>query len=147
LSVLLLANGCVQAPLVPTRTISYEVTLSINGERRQVATQYQCHFEDVSWFSQRGSQWHIRASNTRIVSAEVSASNGRTFWISTLGDDRAKSRDGGPLCPQQTVRVTSHPTANRPSMTGAWRGVPEVEILKSELVLLGTGLDFYRDRR
>jgi hypothetical protein len=131
--------------VVSTRIINYNVTFSFNGEDHHLATEYECHYEDVSWISSRGAEWHIRDNSSRIVAIQARMANGATFWISTLGLETAAVREDR-LCPESTVSVRSYVTVNRPSLTGGWQAPEGVRIVKSELVLLSSGLGLYRGK-
>lgn len=56
----LICSGC-QFPLVTKRNLSYEGHFDVDGHRYDFKYDYSCHFEDVSWISERGASWHNRA--------------------------------------------------------------------------------------
>lgn len=59
---LLMSTGCVQLPLVAVRNVSHEIAFEVDGKLLKNAQDFRCHFEDLTWISSRGKDWHIRES-------------------------------------------------------------------------------------
>jgi len=51
--------GC-QAPIVPARLMTYKADAVIDGKTVHLQKDYACHYEDISYFSEKGSSWHVR---------------------------------------------------------------------------------------
>ncbi|WP_227107411.1 hypothetical protein [Chromobacterium rhizoryzae] len=49
-----------QPPVVPLKTYSFNVKFDVNGKSYDVSEKFNCHYEDVSWISTKGAEWHIR---------------------------------------------------------------------------------------
>lgn len=49
-----------QKPLVPLNDYAFETKVVVNGEEKYLKKQYQCHYEDLTWVSSRGPNWHNR---------------------------------------------------------------------------------------
>jgi hypothetical protein len=60
LTILVLA-GC-QPPAVKTRTLRYAVSYSVDGVIYEASMEYKAYYEDLSYFSERGPEWHIRGN-------------------------------------------------------------------------------------
>ena len=61
----LLIAGC-QSPLVTMRRLSYEGRFAVDGNQYAFKSDYNCHYEDVSSFSERGPSWHNRAGSGQV---------------------------------------------------------------------------------
>jgi hypothetical protein len=64
----ILLCGC-QSPLVIRHDMVYEADVLIDGKSETLTKKYSCHYENVTYFSERGSEWHDRKDiyNIRIV--------------------------------------------------------------------------------
>lgn len=60
--VLLFSTGCVQLPLVLVRDVSHEIAFEVDGKLLKNAQDFRCHYEDRTWISDGGKDWHIRES-------------------------------------------------------------------------------------
>ncbi len=65
LLIALLLSGC-QSPLVAKRNLRYEGRFDVDGSSYEFKSDYSCHYEDVSWLSERGRAWHNRAGGDRM---------------------------------------------------------------------------------
>lgn len=74
-----LLSAC-QSPLVTMRNLSYEGRFEVDGERHEFNKPFSCHYEDVSWVSERGASWHNRAGSG-IVKVLGTLSDGSRFQV------------------------------------------------------------------
>jgi hypothetical protein len=51
--------GC-QPPVVPVRSYTFNATFVADGRQYVFSMPYQCHYEDLTWVSERGADWHVR---------------------------------------------------------------------------------------
>lgn len=52
-------TGC-QNPIVKTHSYTLDTIFVVNGKRYEVKSEYTCYYEDLTWFSSRGPDWHAR---------------------------------------------------------------------------------------
>ena len=100
-SSILLLSAC-QSPLVAMRNLSFEGKFEVNGERHEFNVPYSCHYEDVSWLSERGASWHNRAGSG-LVKVIGKLSDGSRFEVLPV-----RPRAGyGETCANQPEAVTA----------------------------------------
>ncbi|NHR06523.1 hypothetical protein HA052_15125 [Chromobacterium haemolyticum] len=69
-----------QPPVVPLKSYSFNVKFDVNGKLYEVNEKFKCHYEDVSWISTKGAEWHIR-EGTDMVRGYGAIDNDVSFEI------------------------------------------------------------------
>lgn len=61
----ILLSGC-QSPIVAVRNFSFDSKFTVDGKLYDLKSPYACHHEDLTWISERGSDWHIREGDDKV---------------------------------------------------------------------------------
>ena len=149
----MLLGGCINSPLVPSRSITYEVSFNADGKVYQVNKQFQCHYEDVSLFSQRGSLWHIREGiQASVIIGQLTG--GEPFQIHVQSVPTASRGFNNSRCVSETTDVRSMVFLEDPLDGGQLISFDhqrttapkhQLKILSSRLVLRGAGLGILKE--
>lgn len=95
--------GC-QSPIVPVRNVHYIVHYSVGDQHFEISTTYKCYYEDVSWVSERGADWHIRGKQQ--VFAVGTLPSGERFVVQPV-DSRMWSFFPYYRCPETETPIAS----------------------------------------
>lgn len=79
IAVVVSLSGC-QPPIVTTRSYLFSTKFVVNGKQYDLNTKYKCHYEDLTWISTRGKDWHIREGGS-IVRIIGSFEDGARFEV------------------------------------------------------------------
>jgi hypothetical protein len=134
---LLLLAAC-QSPVVPVRNYTYNATFIADGRKYALSTSYQCHYEDLAWWSERGPGWHIRkgVAAIRIIGQ---LADGTAFEVLPFAStpDVFCSEHGGPIESQLFIATPDAGVASVGLSTD--RIVPhKARLLQAALSFLGT---------
>lgn len=139
--------GC-QSPLVMTKKFSLQAKFIANGKEYGAETNYTCHYEDLTWISSRGADWHIREG---IYQAKISGKleDGRSFQILPIPKDWSyKFCPSGPDALQarlfvesQNSRIDSFDEDKNLSATD------NIKLIDTKITITGAGLSSFVEQK
>lgn len=93
-----------QSPVVPVRNMAYVVKFDDGSIARNATLQYKCYFEDVSWMSERGAEWHVRFEE--LLRAKGSLPNGTPYEVQPI-NAKYVNPPGDSWCPDHNLPNSS----------------------------------------